>query len=160
VLWALVLVLLVRGLADVLTRREPVAAVRVERPAVAAWPDDEARAFAAAFARAYMTVSPRDPGAQIRALAGFVSPELAGSIAPEVEEGSRAETVRAVMFARATLVDANRALLTYAVTVTSGTRYLTVPVARDDRGGLWLTSCRRSLRLRESRPWLRSRPSR
>jgi hypothetical protein len=51
VLWALVLVLLVRGLADVFAGYGRVAAVRVERPAAPLWPDDEARAFGAAFAR-------------------------------------------------------------------------------------------------------------
>jgi hypothetical protein len=66
----------------------------------------------------------------------LVSPELAGSIAPELGERSRTEAVSAVVFAPAAVTDTRHALLTYAVTGTSGTRYLTVPVARDDRGGL------------------------
>ena len=104
--------------------------------AAAAWPDDEARAFGAAFARAYFTVSSREPGAQARALARFVAPELFDSIAPVAGERSRGSSVAAVLFARAAVVDRRHALLTFAVTVGDGTRYLTVPIARDDRGGL------------------------
>ncbi|MDA0160644.1 conjugal transfer protein [Solirubrobacter ginsenosidimutans] len=135
VLWLLVLVLLVRGVAQMFAR-EPVAVVPVTRAVPAAWPDDEARAFGAAFVRAYFTASPREPGAQASALARFVSPELAESIAPEVGERSRGESVTAVTFARAARVGRRQALLTFAVAVGDGTRYVTVPVARDVRGGL------------------------
>ena len=113
-----------------------MAPTRVERSAPAAWPDDEARAFGAAFARAYLTVSSREPGAQARALARFVAPELFDSIAPVAGEGSRGSSVAAVVFARAAVVDRRHALLTFAVIVGDGARYLTVPIARDDRGGL------------------------
>src|SRR3954453_8416275 len=54
VLWLLVLVLLVRGVSQLLTVRGPAAVAPVKRAALAAWPDDEARAFGAAFARAYL----------------------------------------------------------------------------------------------------------
>ena len=64
VLWLFVLVLLVRGLTGIVGSR-PVPPVRVERLVPAAWPDDEARAFGAAFARAYFTVSPRDPSGPV-----------------------------------------------------------------------------------------------
>ena len=102
------------------------------------WPDDEARAFGAAFARAYLTVLAAGSRLRrLRALAGFVAPELAGSIAPELGERSRAADGQLPSSSRApSVVDARHALLTFAVTRSSGTRYLTVPVARDDRGGL------------------------
>jgi hypothetical protein len=63
---------------------------------------------------------------------------LAESIAPEVDARVRVrvETVSSVVFARAVVVDARHALLTFAATMTSGARYVTVPVARDDRDGL------------------------
>ena len=57
------LVLLLRGLASVLEPRRPATVASAPKPAVAAWPDDEARAFAADFARAYLTYSPEDPDA-------------------------------------------------------------------------------------------------
>jgi hypothetical protein len=42
----------------------------------------------------------------------------------------------AVAFARSVTVDARHALLTFAVTLAGGTRYLMVPIARDGGGGL------------------------
>src|SRR3954469_8999681 len=61
VLWLLVAVLLVRGAADLLGRSTPAAAVRAAPVAPAAWPGDEAKAFAADFARAYLSYSPNSP---------------------------------------------------------------------------------------------------
>ena len=72
VLWLLVLVLLLRGLASVMEPREPAAAAAAPKPAAAAWPDDGARAFAADFARAYLTYSPKDPEASATAVRAFV----------------------------------------------------------------------------------------
>ena len=57
-LWLLVVVLLLRGLAGVLGPRDPGRMVQASRPASIAWPDDEARAFAAEFARAYLGFQP------------------------------------------------------------------------------------------------------
>jgi hypothetical protein len=135
-LWAVVVVLLLRGLAGVFARPEPTRSVRVMRPAVTAWPDDEARAFAADFARAYLTFSPRDTDAELRAVEAFVSPALSDSSLPELGAESGAQTVTAVTVARTSSIDPQHALITVAVTVGAGTRYLTVPLARDDRGGL------------------------
>ena len=58
VLWCLVAVLLLRGAGDVLATPAPEP-VRVVQRAAAAWPDDQARAFAVGFARAYLSYSPR-----------------------------------------------------------------------------------------------------
>src|SRR5437764_7452354 len=63
VLWLLVAVLLLRGAADLLTRSTPAAAVRAAPAARVAWPGDEAKAFAASFARAYLSYSPNSPNA-------------------------------------------------------------------------------------------------
>jgi hypothetical protein len=138
-LWVLVVVLLLRGLVAVVAPREPAAVVPSLRPASPAWPDDEARAFAADFARVYLSYSPRDPEGYVRGLQAFVAPELAGSIAPEFAEDAERQAVGAVTVARSAVLDDRHALVTVAATVTGetvATRYLAVPVARDGRGGL------------------------
>ena len=66
VLWLLVAVLLLRGLADVLEPNEPVSAAAAPKAAAATWPDDDAKAFATEFARAYLTFSPGDADASAR----------------------------------------------------------------------------------------------
>lgn len=136
VLWAFVVMLLVRGLAATFAVSQPSREVRVVRQTPAAWPDDAARAFAADFARAYLAFSPKDPDTQLRALAPFASPELANSIAPQLGDDAPAHDVGSVMVARARALDARHALITVAVSLASGTRYLAVPVTRDDGGGL------------------------
>src|SRR4051794_23215211 len=80
-LWLLVVVLLLRGLGSVLELRDAKPVVQAPRPAPA-WPDDDARAFAADFARAYFSFSPRRADASARAVRAFVAPELADAIAP------------------------------------------------------------------------------
>ena len=138
VLWLLVLVLLLRGLASVLAPREPAVVVQSHRSTATAWPDDDARAFAAEFARAYLTYSPKRPDAAARAVQAFAVPELAVSIAPEYDANAPAQTVGSVTVARATTLDARHALVTVAATLdgAAATRYLTVPVERDEAGGL------------------------
>jgi hypothetical protein len=125
VLWCALAILLIRGASDVLAAPEPAPGERDVRAPPAAWPDDEARAFAVEFARAYLSWSPR--------VTGFVPSELAAAITPE--HGSRAErpSVRGATVARTARVDSRHALLTVA---TDDARYLTVPVARDAAGGL------------------------
>jgi hypothetical protein len=138
VLWLLVAVLLLRGLASVLESRDPAPVVAAERSAPTAWPDDDALAFAADFARAYLSYSPRDPDASARAVQAFAAPELAGSIAPGYDEDAPERVVGSVMVARTVSLDAGHALVTVAAALegSSATRYLTVPVARDAGGGL------------------------
>jgi hypothetical protein len=138
VLWAFVLVLLLRGAADLFERERPPVPVRAA-PAAAAWPDDDARAFAVDFARAYLTYSPQHPDVQVRTLQAFATPDLAASIAPELDDDARRQVVDVAAVARTARIDAGHALVTVAATVSDGstvTRYLTVPVARDARGGL------------------------
>ena len=136
VLWLLVLVLLLRGLASVMEPREPATAVSAPRPATVVWPDDDVRAFASDFARAYLTYSPADPDASADAVRAFVAPELASSVVPEYAEDAPRRAVGSVSVARVQRVDDSHALVTVAVAATGGTRYLAVPVARDARGGL------------------------
>jgi len=141
VLWCLVGMLLLRGAGDVLARspaHEPMR--RVHRSAAVSWPDDQARAFAAQFARAYLGYAPRRSPGDTRELLGFVAPELAESVAPQVGERGSRRAVHDVVVAGVERLDQSHALVTVAATLASGTgvstRFLMVPVARDDRGGL------------------------
>jgi hypothetical protein len=138
VLWLLIAVLLIRGLADVLEPNRPAAPVAAPAEAPAAWPDEDAKAFAAQFSRAYLTYAPRDPEASADAIRAFAAPELATAIAPEYDERTRAQAVAAATVARSVALDDGRALVTVAVAVEGAPDplYLTVPVARDDAGGL------------------------
>jgi len=138
-LWCLLALLLVRGAADVLSGRERPAVAREAAPARGAWPDDEARAFAIEFTRAYLSFSPRHPDAYAKELAPFLSADLAGSATPRFAPRNSRQVVLGATVARAERVRANQALVTVAATLASPgvtTRYLTVPVARDARGGL------------------------
>jgi Conjugative transposon protein TcpC len=138
-LWSVVVLLLLRGAADLLAVEPTAPATPAPRAAAVTWPDDEARAFAVEFARAYLSWSPRRPSEYERGLQGFVSPELATSLVPELAGRGPDQTVQAATVARTATVDAQRALVTVAATVDAArlaTRYLTVPVARDGQGGL------------------------
>jgi len=133
VLWCFVAVLLLRGAADLFVREPPAASVQAAPAAAAAWPDDEAKAFAVDFARAYLSYSPRDPEASADAVRALVTPDLADSVVPQYAEGAPAQSVGAAVVARSAVVGSGHALITVAV---DGGRYLTVPVARDGAGGL------------------------
>jgi hypothetical protein len=138
-LWSVVVLLLLRGAADLLAVEPTAPATPAPQSAAVTWPDDEARAFAVEFARAYLSWSPRRPSEYERALQRFVSPELAASLVPELAGRGPDQTVETATVARTATVDADRALVTVAVAVDAerlATRYLTVPVARDGQGGL------------------------
>lgn len=136
VLWLLVLVLLLRGFATVMEPREPASVVAAAKPAAAVWPDDETRAFAADFARAYLTYNAKDPEASATAIRAFVEPELATAVVPEYGEDASRRAVGSVSVARVAKVDDSHALVTVAAAATGGTQYVSVPVARDANGGL------------------------
>ena len=136
VLWLLVLVLLLRGLASVMEPRGPATAAVAAKPAATPWAGDEARAFASDFARAYLTYSPSDPDVSATAVRAFVAPELASSIVPEYVEDASRRAVGSVSVARVAVLDSSHALVTVAAAATGGTVYLSVPVARDAHGGL------------------------
>jgi hypothetical protein len=126
-LWLLVLVLLLRGVASALEPRRAIVAAPMVR-ATAPWPDDGARA--------YLTFDPKAPEASAAAVRAFVTPELGSSVAPEYGETAPRRAVGSVSVARVARVDDAHALVTVAAAATGGTHYLTVPVARDSRGGL------------------------
>jgi hypothetical protein len=137
-LWALIALLLVRGTADVLAgERSDVTSEDRDAAAVAVWPDEQAQAFAASFARAYLSFAPGRREQHGRELARFMAPELAAAAMPEVVRRGEQEVADAVP-AGSTRLDADRALVTVAVGLAGrpGVRYLAVPVGRDEHGGL------------------------
>jgi hypothetical protein len=140
VLWFVVLLLMFRGAGDVLARGEqPPSSEPRSRAVAASRPDDEARAFAVDFARAYLSYSPRHPASYARAVLPFVSREVAGSVVPRFAQRGSGQVVQGAVVARTAAVGGGRALVTVAATVVGrdvSTRYLTVPVARDAAGGL------------------------
>src|SRR3954470_5111621 len=78
VLWTAVAVLLLRGLTATLATRPAPGGPRAAS-SVPVWPDDAARAFAAAFATAYLDQPPDDT-------AGLTAPGLADYVAPELAD--------------------------------------------------------------------------
>ena len=139
VLWCVVALLVVRGAGDVLGGDEPSPPAPGARATATLWPDDEARAFAVDFARAYLSYSPRHPDRYARGVLPFVSADVAGSIVPRFAHRDSRQVVQSAVVARTAASGDGRALVTVAATVvgrTVSTRYLTVPVARDAGGGL------------------------
>jgi hypothetical protein len=139
VLWGVLALLLVRGAGDVLAGDEPPPRASGSRALAASWPDDEARAFAVDFTRAYLSYSPRHPDRYASGVLPFVSSDVAGSVVPRFGKRGSRQVVQNALVARTALVGDGRALVTVAATVVSGdvsTRYLTVPVARATGGGL------------------------
>jgi Conjugative transposon protein TcpC len=132
-LWFVLALLLVRGAADVLGPSAGAAAGQGSPARGVAWPDDEARAFAVEFARVYLSYSPQKPRLYADAARAMVAPELADAVAPEFDENARTRVVGAATVARTVRLDARRALITVAA---GDERYLTVPVAQDEEGGL------------------------
>jgi hypothetical protein len=97
----------------------------------ARFPDDEARAFAVRFVRVYLDPSPG--GGEI---ARFLADGLSDRAAVVPPRGPGASVAWATV-ARAAPLGGARALVTVAALRRDGSsRYVTVPVARDARGGL------------------------
>ena len=141
VLWGALLLILVRGVGTILSG-DPESTTRAQAvgsPSTQAFPDDEARAFAVQFARAYLTYTPEHPDYHELAVRPFLAAPLRENGALELPTRGPSQTVSAATVARAKALGGNRALVTVAATVvnrTVTTRYLTVPVARDRAGGV------------------------
>jgi hypothetical protein len=139
VLWLVLAVVLLRGLTATLATRQSAVAARAASTAPA-WPDDAARAFAAEFATAYLDQPPADTaGLSASRLADFVVPELADQLTLRPDPKGRSLVVRSVVPQDTTRLDDRHALVTVAALVGGTpvrTLRLTVPVARDARGGL------------------------
>jgi hypothetical protein len=129
-LWVFIGLVLVRGLGDVLSGAGEQSAAPQPAPA-AAFPGDEARAFAAGFARVYVE-SPS---------AGALAPYLAQGLADRLGTRPARSRARVVQVSPAgeRVVGSGRALITVACELAGPAHrvlYLAVPVARDPSGGL------------------------
>jgi hypothetical protein len=128
VLWAFVAVVLVRGLGGIVG----FGGDRLARPAPgpeAPGPDDRARAFAAGFARAYLKAD--------ASLGRYIPEGLAARGLPERASGEPV-AVEAATVAAERRLSGGRVLITVACELAggAGTRYVAVPLARDERGRL------------------------
>lgn len=141
VLWLLLVLVAVfatiRGIVDMLGNVGGTVA-RVSAPA--AFPDDEARAFAARFAQVFLSYSPVRPDDHAHALSGLLSGRLRADGAVQIPAHGGAQHVTQAWVARTQRLSSRRALVTVACVVarrgTTRLRYLSVPVARDRAGGL------------------------
>ena len=139
-LWTVLAFVALRGIGDILGETgAPSAAGAGVSGAATGWPDDEARAFAVRFARAYLTRSRRYPGSERQTVAAMTAPELRETLALSVPARARPQAVAQASIARVAQLDTGRALVTVACVVLGrsvSTRYLAVPVARDRSGAL------------------------
>ncbi len=137
VLWAAIGVLLIRGVGAVLsapTRSDPRALTAT--PALA---DLEAQAFAVRFTRAYLTFTPRRRAAWAGTLAPYLASGLRDRAAAALPRKGPGQRVAQATVARVAFLGGTRALITVASTFTDPARparYLSVPIARDQAGGL------------------------
>ncbi len=126
-LWVAVAVVLVRGVGAIASDPAGTPSGRGAQIAAVRFPDDEARAFAVRFVSAYL-----GGGGVARFLADGLS-DRAAVVSPR----SPGASVAWATVARAASLGGARALVTVAAFRRDGTsRYVTVPVARDRRGGL------------------------
>lgn len=104
------------------------------------FPDIEAQAFAASFARLYLTYSARTTEAQQAALQPMMRSGLDVGAAVAPQRGGAAQRVVSVWPARSKDLGGGHGRVTLACLVVSGGAsrmvYLAVPVGRDARGGL------------------------
>jgi hypothetical protein len=140
-LWLAVAVVVLRGIASIAGQDR--AGEVPERPSVAVaaerFPAAEAQAFAAGFARAYLTFAPGRQEWVPLALEPYLSPALRDDAGLRVPDEGANQVVEQATVARVERLDDRHALITVAATVaneTVTTRYLTVPVGRDARGAL------------------------
>ncbi len=125
-LWIAVGLVLIRGVGSIVSEPASPAGRASAEPR---FPDAEARAFAVRFASAYLDPPPGGLGR-------YLTDGLSDQAAVTPPRGPGAKVAWATVAREASLGD-SRALVTVAVLTDAGTsRYVTVPVARDERGGL------------------------
>ena len=122
VLWVVLVVLLLRGAADVMAVADPAPVAR-EAPAPPAWPDDEARAFAAGLRACVSELLAAATGTATRARSAVRRARVAGLDRARSSATTRpAQAVQGVTVARTARVDQRRALVTVAATVAARSR--------------------------------------
>jgi len=133
-LWACVGLLLARGAGDVLADPQPATTTAPIGSRAPPFLDGDALAFAAGFARTYLTSDARH---EARLASYFSSKSLSDQAAPAASSRGPGAAVAEATVAREVSLGDSRALITVATLLRDGrTRYLTVPVARDEHGGL------------------------
>lgn len=137
-LWAFVLLVLVRGLGDIVSdaeQRSPAPA-----GAASAFPGDAERAFAVRAARAYLSWQAGGGERAALELDALLAPALRGRFERGLPTRGQGQAVIEATVAASQSVASDRAVVTVACTLSRGgpaaTRYVAVPVARDGRGGL------------------------
>lgn len=111
----------------------------VDAPGARPASDAAVGAFAAQFARAFLTYSPQHPDYHTLAIRPFLASELQARDPLDVPRRGANQTVTTVAVAGVKARGATRSLVTVAATVinrTVTTRYLAIPVARDAAGGV------------------------
>lgn len=136
VLWGAIGLVLLRGVGAIVTDPATDGSRGDTIADAAGFPDDEARAFAVRFTRAYLDIPPDGDGSHDRA-AAFLADDLSDRAAITVPRRSPRARVAWATVAREVPLGDSRALLTVAALMADGaSRYVTVPVAQDGRGGL------------------------
>lgn len=142
-LWAVLGLVLVRGVGSILTddpaERAPQGDATARRSRT--WPDDEARAFVVRFATAYFGFSSKHPERDLRRVSAYFAQGLSDQAAAVLPSHGSGMSVALAAVAREVPLGDSRAQITVATTSPTGTvRYLTVPVARGHDGGLSVTA--------------------
>jgi Conjugative transposon protein TcpC len=137
-LWTVVFFLLVRGALALVAGPAPETTRGASAGSAVSGQDDEILAFAAGFARAYMTFSPAHPEKHARALSTYVAPSLGEHAGLQLPEAGKGQAVAETLPAGIVRLDRRRSLVTVAVALAGDprARFLAVPVARDDEGRL------------------------
>lgn len=137
VLWAFVVLVFSRGLAELMRGPTPAQAPAGPARSASASPDTEVQAFAVAFVRTYLSLSPGRERLRERRLAPFFAPGVAEQAIVRGPYHGPESLVEQATVAREVTLGASRVLVTVAASMSDGrTIYLSVPVARDQHGGL------------------------
>lgn len=138
-LWACMALIFVRGISDVARGRgydaKPPAAVAAAVPAA----DDDLRALAISFARAFLSWRPGAAREHARRVAALVAPSARRDVAVQLPRRGPGESVAESTVARIRSLGPGRALVTVACIFdkpAGRVRLLTIPVAQDPRGGI------------------------
>lgn len=137
VLWAFVLLVFSRGLAELVKGPQRGQLPVTSQLRAAAFPNGEARAFAASFARAYLSILPGRERRRELALAPFFADGVGERAMIRAPFHGPSVSVSQATVAREVELGAGRALVTVAASMSDGrTVFLSVPVVRDEHGGL------------------------
>jgi hypothetical protein len=137
VLWAFVLLVFSRGLAELVRGPQRAQVSTPSQASTVAFPDEEARAFAISFARTYLSILPGRERRREQALEPFFAEGVGERAAARVPFHGPSVAVSQATVARELPVGNGRALVTVAASMNDGrTVFLSVPIARDEHGGL------------------------